>query len=97
MLHKVGERLSSIHCPFDLYFSFFFLRIRRLPRSTLFPYTTLFRSQHPIRSDQFVLLLVTVSVVAQCPMMPVLLSAILNPFWSIRADGRILEFTFLAH
>src|SRR4051794_13164946 len=25
-------------------FSFFFLRIRRPPRSTLFPYTTLFRS-----------------------------------------------------
>src|SRR5687768_17711272 len=28
-------------CP---YFSFFFLMIRRPPRSTLFPYTTLFRS-----------------------------------------------------
>src|SRR2546430_13318879 len=27
--------------------SFFFLMIRRPPRSTLFPYTTLFRSQHP--------------------------------------------------
>src|SRR2546422_11554973 len=27
-----------------LYFSFFFLMIRRPPRSTLFPYTTLFRS-----------------------------------------------------
>src|SRR5690554_7297822 len=26
------------------FFSFFFLRIRRPPRSTLFPYTTLFRS-----------------------------------------------------
>src|SRR5262249_58653957 len=26
--------------------SFFFLMIRRHPRSTLFPYTTLFRSQH---------------------------------------------------
>src|SRR5207237_8972994 len=29
---------------FCLFFSFFFLRIRRPPRSTLFPYTTLFRS-----------------------------------------------------
>src|SRR3712207_9098201 len=29
----------------DLFF-FFFLMIRRPPRSTLFPYTTLFRSQH---------------------------------------------------
>src|SRR3712207_7432631 len=27
---------------------FFFLMIRRPPRSTLFPYTTLFRSQHHI-------------------------------------------------
>src|SRR5215813_14939673 len=31
-----------------LYFFFFFLMIRRPPRSTLFPYTTLFRSaEHP--------------------------------------------------
>src|SRR3712207_7458223 len=29
-----------------LYFFFFFLMIRRPPRSTLFPYTTLFRSQY---------------------------------------------------
>src|SRR5712691_12959024 len=29
---------------FDLFFFFFFLMIRRPPRSTLFPYTTLFRS-----------------------------------------------------
>src|SRR5258708_19900366 len=29
-----------------LYFFFFFLMIRRPPRSTLFPYTTLFRSLH---------------------------------------------------
>src|SRR5687768_18508894 len=32
-------------------FLFFFLMIRRPPRSTLFPYTTLFRSRGP-RSDQ---------------------------------------------
>src|SRR5216683_6022771 len=32
-----------------LFFSFFFLMIRRPPRSTLFPYTTLFRS-HPRRA-----------------------------------------------
>src|SRR5207248_9776056 len=31
-----------ILCP--LFFSFFFLMLRRPPRSTLFPYTTLFRS-----------------------------------------------------
>src|SRR6267143_4552435 len=29
-----------------LFFFFFFLMIRRPPRSTLFPYTTLFRSQY---------------------------------------------------
>src|SRR2546430_15544975 len=31
-------------CGLYLYFFFFFLMIRRPPRSTLFPYTTLFRS-----------------------------------------------------
>ena len=31
-------------CSSDLFFCFFFLMIRRPPRSTLFPYTTLFRS-----------------------------------------------------
>src|SRR5256885_13804869 len=30
--------------PLSLFFFFFFLMIRRPPRSTLFPYTTLFRS-----------------------------------------------------
>src|SRR5450432_4608178 len=30
---------------FSLFFFFFFLMIRRPPRSTLFPYTTLFRSE----------------------------------------------------
>ena len=30
----------------DIMFMFFFLMIRRPPRSTLFPYTTLFRSPH---------------------------------------------------
>src|SRR5207342_3746298 len=29
-----------------VFFFFFFLMIRRPPRSTLFPYTTLFRSRH---------------------------------------------------
>src|SRR5580700_9939450 len=32
-------------CYYVLIFFFFFLMIRRPPRSTLFPYTTLFRSQ----------------------------------------------------
>src|SRR5690348_18098554 len=33
-----------IHSPSLFFFFFFFLMIRRPPRSTLFPYTTLFRS-----------------------------------------------------
>src|SRR2546430_8162664 len=33
-----------------LFFFFFFLMIRRPPRSTLFPYTTLFRSPRPYSS-----------------------------------------------
>src|SRR5205823_12915203 len=39
--------LSSRLCLYIRYFSFFFLMIRRPPRSTLFPYTTLFRSSWP--------------------------------------------------
>src|SRR2546425_698440 len=35
-----------------LIFLFFFLMIRRPPRSTLFPYTTLFRSLHCIRKQR---------------------------------------------
>src|SRR6266511_5090819 len=33
---------------YSLIFFFFFLMIRRPPRSTLFPYTTLFRSELPL-------------------------------------------------
>src|SRR5256885_730850 len=34
--------------PFNQILNFFFLMIRRPPRSTLFPYTTLFRSPTPV-------------------------------------------------
>src|SRR5260221_8197406 len=37
-------RLCSYRCSASICFLFFFLMIRRPPRSTLFPYTTLFRS-----------------------------------------------------
>src|SRR5215211_8638679 len=37
------------------YCFFFFLMIRRPPRSTLFPYTTLFRSPKHIRADVLLL------------------------------------------
>src|SRR5256885_16637172 len=36
---------SCVHAPLILVFCVFFLMIRRPPRSTLFPYTTLFRSR----------------------------------------------------
>ena len=36
---------------FLLFFFFFFLMIRRPPRSTLFPYTTLFRSEVKAQND----------------------------------------------
>src|SRR5215813_15043541 len=35
---------------YTFFFFFFFLMIRRPPRSTLFPYTTLFRSRGPGRA-----------------------------------------------
>src|SRR5216683_5683138 len=37
---------------FLFFFFFFFLMIRRPPRSTLFPYTTLFRSPMPSRAGR---------------------------------------------
>src|SRR5438067_4434808 len=39
------RRLSTLRP--TLLFPFFFLMLRQPPRSTLFPYTTLFRSGHP--------------------------------------------------
>src|SRR5438874_12927023 len=42
--------LSSLHIPSISSLSFFFLMIRRPPRSTLFPYTTLFRSRPAART-----------------------------------------------
>src|SRR5688572_33083461 len=45
MLHACTHSSSAK----SLFFFFFFLMIRRPPRSTLFPYTTLFRSSPPGR------------------------------------------------
>src|SRR6266702_7873368 len=42
--HFAVLRSDSIVASSDFFFFFFFLMIRRPPRSTLFPYTTLFRS-----------------------------------------------------
>src|ERR1051326_9514113 len=40
-----------LYCLLVCCFFFFFLMIRRPPRSTLFPYTTLFRSHQPARRE----------------------------------------------
>src|SRR5437899_8149269 len=48
--------MSLTHSPalsLSITFPFFFLMIRRPPRSTLFPYTTLFRSVGPLHSSRF--------------------------------------------
>src|SRR5687768_18002889 len=49
ILADVYALLVSFITSYDIFFSFlfFFLMIRRPPRSTLFPYTTLFRSALP--------------------------------------------------
>src|SRR2546425_12310731 len=39
---------------YGLLYFFFFLMIRRPPRSTLFPYTTLFRSPHAVKGEAIV-------------------------------------------
>src|SRR5256885_16623132 len=44
------------------FFSFFFLMIRRPPRSTLFPYTTLFRSLGKLRAGLIVALAIPLSM-----------------------------------
>src|SRR5205814_8546851 len=49
-LHPQSFFFSSDYT--NLYLIFFFLMIRRPPRSTLFPYTTLFRSLWPGRSPK---------------------------------------------
>src|SRR5687768_18076306 len=41
---RYSSVIISLSFIFSLFFFFFFLMIRRPPRSTLFPYTTLFRS-----------------------------------------------------
>src|SRR5688572_32791512 len=49
--HRISALCISLQ-PLNVLFFwfFFFLMIRRPPRSTLFPYTTLFRSRNPPRA-----------------------------------------------
>src|SRR2546430_17384565 len=50
MLHVDNSSISS-SCVKNVLSFFFFLMIRRPPRSTLFPYTTLFRSARTLRAS----------------------------------------------
>src|SRR2546427_12471129 len=45
--------VSFSYCTSFIFFFFFFLMIRRPPRSTLFPYTTLFRSVPADEGDTY--------------------------------------------
>src|SRR5215471_19878123 len=47
MLQAGSSRPRTSNLPYVAAVLFFFLMIRRPPRSTLFPYTTLFRPVHP--------------------------------------------------
>src|SRR5438477_13182006 len=48
IVSNISSVLILFYTLLSLYFLFFFLMIRRPPRSTLFPYTTLFRSASPV-------------------------------------------------
>src|SRR6476620_11866105 len=45
------DMLAELKTDIPLLYGVFFLMIRRPPRSTLFPYTTLFRSRRPTRTS----------------------------------------------
>src|SRR6266508_6801075 len=53
MICYYGSELPlNVQVQVNLFFMFFFIMIRRPPRSTLFPYTTLFRSPAPRRAPE---------------------------------------------
>src|SRR5258708_39632041 len=49
---SISSLLSILSSSMTAALLFFFLMIRRPPRSTLFPYTTLFRSDHRPEGDE---------------------------------------------
>src|SRR5438270_59135 len=52
LLRPGSTTLVLACCVLNLHVFFFFFMLRRPPRSTLFPYTTLFRSAEPRRAEQ---------------------------------------------
>src|SRR3712207_9536794 len=69
-------------------FLFFFLMIRRPPRSTLFPYTTLFRSVHDLdvvgRPDTFTVLAALAAVTDRLGLTGTINSTFNEPFEGAR-------------
>src|SRR5256884_1690031 len=53
ILHFYDDSIFLLFVLLLLFFFFFFLMIRRPPRSTLFPYTTLFRSHKDRAAEVF--------------------------------------------
>src|SRR5947209_19749160 len=69
-MYFLDSSFLSFHLSLLFFSSFFFLMIRRPPRSTLFPYTTLFRSfrhieVHVMMPDGYLLVLVFQNLNAQ--------------------------------
>src|SRR5438128_7757097 len=68
---------------FFFFFSFFFLMIRRPPRSTLFPYTTLFRSGMAIYNSQRLRNSLVVAEVAFAVLLVISAGLLSRSFWAL--------------
>ena len=62
-MNGVGCYCKALHIYVPVIYLFFFLMIRRPPRSTLFPYTTLFRSALDDGADTLLIDLANISFV----------------------------------
>src|SRR3990167_8314461 len=70
-LSRSEEHTSELQSQSNLVCRLFFLMIRRPPRSTLFPYTTLFRSGHSVRPARTQILYPVVHLLAAGFSLPV--------------------------
>src|SRR5947199_10102721 len=80
---------------FLLLLSLFFLMIPRPPRSTLFPYTTLFRSQYHRRCDVCCLYRVRVSLI--CSLQSMLIAGCVYITSRLRSEEHTSELQSLRH
>src|SRR2546429_3910486 len=77
---------------------FFFLMIRRPPRSTLFPYTTLFRSKIIEAANAIPCLRARRRVAARVPPPhPFAIGAVMNPFEGMRSEEHTSELQSRLH